>query len=113
MSAILGIWNQIVVLATTTDVAMLIVAVLIVVGAGLLIQNIGALVTATIAGLAVFGFANYAQGVALKGENAVAAASTDWQKLTDMHGGMLIAYFISFLVLTAIVFFVRSMLFSR
>lgn len=113
MSALTGIWNQIIALVTTTDAAMLVVAVLIIVGTSILVRGVGALGSATIAALAVFGLANYAQGVALKGQNAVASAGIEWQKLMDMHGAMLIAYFVAFLVLIAFCYFARSMILRR
>lgn len=113
MSALMGIWTQIVALATTTDVAMLIVAVLIIIATGLLTPNPGAIVTATVGALVVFGLCNYAQGVVFQSQNAVASADADWQKLMDMHGNMLIAYFVCFLVLISLVFGVRKVIFQR
>ncbi len=112
MSAITGMWNEILGLVTTTDIAMLIVAGLIIVGTGLLMQSGAALGTATLAALVIFALANYAQGVVM-GANASAAAEIGWQKLLDMQAGMLIAYFILFGVLISIAFAVRSVIFNR
>ena len=85
----------------------------LIVGAGLLVQNGTALISSTIGALAVFGLANYAQGVVMGGQNAAASAEASWQKLIDMHVGVLIAYFIVFLVMIGFTFFARSMIFSR
>ncbi len=113
MWAVTGIWNNIVAIATSTEIAMLIVAVLIVIAAGLVMRGYGMIGSATTLGLIVFALANYAQGVALQSESALASAGTAWQKLLDMQAGMLIAYFLSFGVLISLVYFVRSLLFPR
>jgi hypothetical protein len=108
MSSVMDVWNSITGIFTTADWITLAMMAVVAIGAGVIMQEFGAIVTTTIVALIVFALAVYARAVLLGGQNAAQLADKNWHGFLGLPVETVIAYAIPFAVAIAIVHAVRS-----
>ena len=105
----MDIWNAIHAILTTSDMINLGLMAVIALGAGLMIQSLSSLVSATVVALLAFALAGYARAVLMGGQNAASFATKDWQAFLGLHTLTLLAYALAFAVVIAVVHVARSL----
>jgi hypothetical protein len=108
MSALTDIWNTILHILHSADTITLVIMAVVAIGAGFLMQELGSLVTTTIGALVVFAVVNFIRAIALQHADASALAQADWHVFGTMQMLLVLAYFIIFTVVIAIVSQIRS-----
>ncbi|HUJ03070.1 MAG TPA: hypothetical protein VLW75_05490 [Rhizomicrobium sp.] len=108
MSSVMDVWNSITGIFTTADWITLAIMAIVAIGAGVVMQELGAIVTTTIVALIVFALAVYARAVLLGGQNAAQLADKNWHGFLGLPIETVIAYAIPFAVVIAVVHGVRS-----
>ena len=93
----------------TSDLVTLLIMAFVAIGAGLAMQGIGSIVTATVGAMVLFGVAIFIRAATVGGKNAMALAQTDWHGLLALQVQVLLAYAIAFAAVIALVFYVRSL----
>jgi hypothetical protein len=110
MSIIWDIWNTIHGIVTSSDWITLAIGVVVVLGAGFLMQGMESLATTTLVALLAFALLGYARAVTLGKQPAAAYASTDWHNFATMNGLTLLSYVLIFAAGVAVVQVVRSLI---
>jgi VIT1/CCC1 family predicted Fe2+/Mn2+ transporter len=113
MSIVWEIWNAIhgIITGAIADPIALGIMLVVIVGAGFMMQGLEALVTTTLVAMLAFGLLGYVRAVTLGKQPAAAFATTDWHNFTTTTGLTLLAYALIFAVGIAIVQTVRSLVF--
>ena len=111
MSSLMDIVHSITAIFTSADMITLAIIAVVVIAAGFVMQELGALLVTTIAALIVFGVALYARGVLLNGQNAAQLAETTWHGFLTLPLQTGSADAIPCAVLIGIVHVLRSMVF--
>lgn len=110
MSALLDLWHSIMAIVTSGDWISLGIMVVIALAVGFVMQELGSIVSATVAALALFAVAIYVRAiVSTKGASAAALAQTDWHNLQSVTVHSLLAYAITFAIVIGVVHVVRNM----
>ena len=114
MSALLDIVHSVTGIVTSGDYIALGIIVVIALALAFATENLGSLVTATVAGLALFAVALFIRGVATAhGKGAAELAKTDWNSLQAVTFHTILAYAILFAIVIAVVQIIRSVVASR
>jgi hypothetical protein len=108
MSAVMDVWNSIFGIFTTADWITLAIMAIVAIGAGIVMQEFGAIVTTTIVALIVYAIAVYARGVLMGGQNAAQLADKNWHGFMGLPVETLISYAIPFALVIGVVHAVRS-----
>lgn len=108
MSAIMDVWHSISGIFTTADWVTLAIMAIIAIGAGFVMQEMGAILTTTVIALIVYALAVYARAVFLGGANAAQLADKNWHGFLGLPVQTIIAYAIPFAVVIGVVHAVRS-----
>jgi len=108
MSAVMDVWHNITGIFTAADWITLALMAVVAIGAGVIMQEFGAIVTTTIVALVVYALAVYARAVLLGGQNAAQLADKNWHGFLGLPVETLIAYAIPFAVVIGVVHAVRS-----
>ena len=109
MASLMDVFHNITGIFTTADWITLAIMAIVAIGAGVLMQEMGAIVTTTIIALIVFSLAVYARSVLIGGQNAAQLADKNWHGFLGLPVETLIAYAIPFAVAIGVVHVVRSM----
>ena len=109
MSLVMDIWNAIREIVASADMITLVIAAVILLGAGYMMQGIESIVTTTFVALLAFALAGYVRAVTLGGQNATDFAAVDWHNFLDLHMLTLVAYALTFAAGIAVVHAVRSL----
>lgn len=109
MSIIMEIWNAIRGIVTSADMITLVIAAVVLLGAGFMMQGMESLVTTTIVAMLAFGLLGYVRAVTLGKQPAAAFATTDWHNFATTPGLTLLAYALIFAVGIAVVQMIRSL----
>ena len=111
MSIIMEIWNAIygIVMGAVHDPITLVIALVVLLGAGFMMQGMESLLSTTLLAMLAFGLLGYVRAVTLGKQPAAAYATTDWHNFASSTGLTLLAYLITFALVIAIVNLVRSM----
>lgn len=109
MSSLMDIWHNILGIFNSADIITLVIMAVVAIGAGFVMQELGALLSTTVIALLVFGLVLYGKGVLLGGKNAAQLAETNWHDLLALPVQTIIVYAIPFAVVIGIVHVVRSM----
>lgn len=107
MSELVSLWHSITAIITSSDTVTLVIMAVVAIGAGLAIQGMGALVTATFGALVLFGLATFVRG-AIGGKSATTLAQNDWHSLLTLQVQVLLCYAIIFAVVITVVHAIRS-----
>ncbi|MBV8976847.1 MAG: hypothetical protein JOZ13_05665 [Alphaproteobacteria bacterium] len=112
MSIIWEIWGAIhnIVMGAMQDPITLVIAIVVLIAAGVMMQGLESLLTTTLLAMLAFGLLGYVRAVLLNKQNAAAYATTDWHNFAATTGLTLLAYAITFAVGIAIVNAVRSLI---
>jgi hypothetical protein len=110
MSAVMDIWNIIVHIVTSADMITLALMVVIALGAGFLMQEMGSILSTTIVALVAFALLVYLRAIVLQGQNASTLAQADWHAFLGLQMQIVLAYAIAFGIVIAIVSAIRSAL---
>ncbi len=108
MSALLDLWHSINGIFTSSDLITLAIMAVVAIGAGILMQTMASIVTATFGALVIFAVAVFVRA-AIKAKDAEMLASSDWHNLLGLQLRSLIAYAIAFGVVIAITHTVRTL----
>jgi hypothetical protein len=111
MSILWDIWNTIHGIVTSADWITLLIAAVVLLAAGFLMQGMEALLTTTLLAMLAFGLLGYVRAVTVGKQNAAAYATTDWHNFATTTGLTLLAYAVVFAVVIAVVHLVRSLIF--
>lgn len=113
MSIIWEIWNAIhaIVTGAVADPISLGIMIVVVIGAGFLMQGMESLVTTTIVAMLAFGLLGYVRAVVMNKQPAGAYATTDWHNFATTPALTLLAYALIFAVGIAIIQTIRSLVF--
>jgi len=110
MSNLMEIWHSISAIVTTSDWLTLVIAAVVVIVAGILMESYNGIVTTTVLALIGFAILTYVRAVTLGGQNAMSFANTDWHSFLAITMLTLIAYSIMFAILILVVHSIRSAL---
>ncbi len=110
MSFITDLWNSIHAIATSADAITLVIAVVIVLAAGYMLESLNGLITTTVLALLAFALAGYVRAVTVGGQNASAYATTDWHNFLALPMLTLLSYAVAFAVVIAVVHLVRTLI---
>jgi hypothetical protein len=108
----MDIWNTILHLVTTSDKITLLLMVVVALGAGFLMQELGSILSTTVVALIAFGLLVYLRAVALQGAKAGPLAQADWHAFLGLPMQLVLAYAIIFAVVIAIVSSIRNVAFG-
>ncbi|MDE2182341.1 MAG: hypothetical protein KGJ78_04910 [Alphaproteobacteria bacterium] len=108
MSALMDIWHAIQGLLTSADYITLGLIVVIAIVAGVLIQGLNSVISATFWSLVAFAALGFARAITLGHQDAIAFAKADWHAFLGMGMLTLVAYSVVFIVLIAVVNVIRS-----
>jgi hypothetical protein len=108
MSIVWDIWNTIRAIVTSADMITLAIGVVVVLGAGFMMQGMESLASTTLVALVAFALLGYVRAVTLGKQPAAAYATADWHNFTTMNGLTLLSYVLIFAVSVAAVQLVRS-----
>lgn len=108
MSALMDVWHSISGIFTTADWITLAIMAVVAIGAGFVMQEMGAILTTTVAALVVYALAVYARAVLLGGANAAQLADKNWHGFLGLPVQTIISYAIPFAVVIGVVHAVRS-----
>ncbi|HEV2563282.1 MAG TPA: hypothetical protein VGT78_14185 [Rhizomicrobium sp.] len=108
MSTVMDIWHSIAAIFTTADIITLVIMAVVVIAAGFVMQESGALVMTTVIALLVYCAALYGRAVLLGGKNAAELAQSDLHGFLGLPLQTVLAYAIPFAVAIAIVHTIRS-----
>src|ERR1700761_8674229 len=111
MSIVMEIWGAIsgIGMGAVHDPITLGIALVVLIGAGFMMQGMESLLTATLLSMLAFGLLGYVRAVTVGKQPAAAFATTDWHSFASTPGLTLLAYLITFAVIIAIVNTVRSL----
>jgi hypothetical protein len=109
MSIVWDIWNTIHGIVTSSDWITLAMAVVVLLGAGLIMQGMESLVTTTLMALLAFALLGYVRAVTVGGQKAADYATADWHNFLDLHMLTLLSYALTFAVGIAVVHAVRQL----
>jgi hypothetical protein len=110
MSIIMDIWRTVHGIITSADTITLVIMAVIALGAGFMMQSLGAIITTTFVALLAFSLATYVRAVVAGHQNAAAFAQTDWHYFLGLQMLTLVAYALTFGVIIAVVHFARSLI---
>lgn len=108
MSALMDIWHAMQAIVTSSDVITLVIMAVIAIGAGIMMQNMGSVISTTLVALIAFALVEYVLAITLHKQNAAATASADWQAFQNFQMLSLLAYAILFGVVIGIAHTARS-----
>jgi hypothetical protein len=97
---------------TTADMVTLLIMTAVSFGAGLAMQRMSSLVTATFGALVLFGVTVFVRATTLGGKDAITLARTEWNGLLSLQMHDLLAYAIAFAVAISLVHYVCSLVMS-
>ncbi len=109
MSVVMDVWNSITGIITAADWMTLAIMAVVAIGAGVIMQEFGAIVTTTVVAMVVYALALYARAVLMGGANAAQLADKNWHGFLGLPVQTIIAYAIPFAVVIGVVHAVRSM----
>jgi|SRR5215469_2476303 len=110
MSSLMDLLHSVLAVVTSGDWLALGIMVVIAIGVGFVMQELGSILSSTVIALALFAVATYARGVvSAKGASAAALAQTDWHNLQSVTVHSLLAYGITFAIMIGAVYVVRTM----
>jgi hypothetical protein len=111
MSIIWEIWGAIqgIVMGAVHDPITLVIALVVLLAAGFMMQGMEALLSTTLLAMLAFALLGYVRMVTLGKQPAAAFATTDWHNFATTPGLTLLAYLITFAVVIAVVNTVRSL----
>lgn len=92
----------------TNDLVSLAIMAIIAVSAGVAMQRLSAIITATVGAMALFAVATFLRAATLGGKNASALMQTDWHGLLLLQAQVLFAYAICFAAIIALAHSVRT-----
>ncbi len=107
MSIVWDIWNTIRVIVTSADMITLAIGIVVVLGAGFMMQGMESLATTTLVALVAFALLGYVRAITLGKQPAGAYATTDWHNFAAMNGLTLLSYVLIFAVGVAVVQMIR------
>ena len=110
MSFLMDIWHAVQGIVTTSGLMTLIIMAVIALGAGVMMQSFGSVVSTTVIALIAFALVEYAVAVTIGKQNAAAYAHTDWQAFQSLHMLQLLAYALLFAVVIAVAHAARSLI---
>ncbi|HEY1612376.1 MAG TPA: hypothetical protein VGF97_01630 [Rhizomicrobium sp.] len=108
MWAVLDLWHSINGIFTSADLITIAIMAVVAIGAGLAMQSMGSIITATVGALVIFSVAVFARA-ALSTKDAETLARTDWHNLLGLQFRVLIAYGIAFAVAITLTHTVRTL----
>lgn len=109
MSALLDLWHSIQAIVTAGDWVSLAIMAVVALAAGLTMQNMGSIVSATVGALALFALAIFLRAAVVGGgKNLGALAQTDWHNLQAVTFHSLLAYAVAFAIVIGVVHAVRQ-----
>jgi len=108
MSALLDIWHTIQGIVTHADWITLVIIALVAILAGFAIQGFNSILTATVLGLVGYVLLVFVRAVTLGKQDVTAYAHTGWHDFLGVPMMTLLAYFVLFAVLIAVVHLIRS-----
>jgi len=113
MSFLMDIWHAVQGVIMSSDWITLAIMAVIALGAGFLMQSMGALPTTTVVALIAFALAGYVRAVTIGHQNASALAGTDWQAFLNLQMKQLLPYLLVFLVAIAVAHALRMVTLGR
>ncbi len=102
------IWRSITGIFSASDLVTLLIMAVVAVGAGLAMQRMSSIVTATVGAMVLFAVALFVRAATMGGRNAMTLARTDWHNLLSLQVHVLLAYAIAFGAIIALVHYVRT-----
>ena len=108
MSFLMDIWNAVHAILTSSDVMTLVIMAVIALGAGIMMQSMGSVVSTTLIALIAFALVEYVLAITVGKQNAAAYAHTDWLAFQALHMLTLLAYALLFGVVIAVAHGIRS-----
>lgn len=108
MSALTDIWHAIQHLVTSADNITLVIAVVLILAAGLVVERLGGILNATLLSLIALALAGFIRAVTVNGKDFDAFATADWHSFLGLQAITILAYVIVFAVLIAVVHFIRT-----
>jgi hypothetical protein len=97
---------------TTADMVTLLIMTAVAFGAGIAMQRMSSLVTATFGALVLFGVTVFVRATTVGGKDAMMLARTEWKNLLSLQLQELLAYAIAFAVAISLVHYVCSLVTS-
>src|SRR5215469_4368328 len=110
MSILWDVWNTIHGLVTSADWITLAIGVVVVLGAGFMMQGMESIASTTLVALLAFALLGYVRAVTLGKQPAAAFATADWHNFATMNGLTLLSYALIFGAGVAVVQIVRSLI---
>jgi hypothetical protein len=110
MSILWEIWNTIHGLVTSSDWITLGIGVVVVLGAGFMMQGMESIASTTLIALLAFALLGYVRAVTLGKQPAAAFATADWHSFATMPSLTLLSYALIFGAGVAVVQIVRSLI---
>ena len=110
MSFLLDIWHTVQGIVMSAGWINLVVMAVIAIGAGVLMQSMGSVVSTTLIALIAFSLVEYVLAIAINKQDASGAASADWNAFLGLHMLTLLAYALLFGVVIAAAHLARTLI---
>jgi hypothetical protein len=108
MSALMDIWHAVQALVTSGDYVALGIIVVIAIIAGVIIQGLNSVISATFWSLLAVAVAGFVRAITVGHQDAMIFAKADWHSFVAMSPLTIVAYAVVFIVLISIVNIIRS-----
>lgn len=108
MSALMDIWHAVEALVTSGDYIALGIIVVIAIIAGVIIQGLNSVISATFWSLLAVAAAGFVRGIALNHQDTIVLAKSTWHGFVAMSPLTIVAYAVVFIVLISVVNVIRS-----